>query len=54
MEKEYMYNINNEVAVLTYMKNGETVVFLEAEEKEITFSDYDRAFRFLNKRGYRF
>ena len=54
MEKEYMYNLYDEVAELTYMENGETVVFLEAEEREITFSDENRADRFLRKRGYQF
>ena len=55
MEKEYMYHaMYDDIAILTYMENGETVVYLEAEEREITFSDENRAFRFLWKRGYHF
>ena len=54
MQKDYMYNLYDEMAELTYLENGETVVYLEAEEREITFSDKNRADKFLRKKGYHF
>lgn len=53
MESEYMYNIEDQEAEMVYNSDNTCTVFIDGE-KIRTFSDGEKAYKYLRRNGFQF